>query len=114
MPSSHTDTGNISFSTVSATSMRVDRECFAAFAKDSEATGCDIGRVRASSMSDGQASFRISAIIRAGLDEADHPLRLLAQPRGENATRCPTTHDDHVEALAHAAILFRATVQASG
>jgi hypothetical protein len=38
MPSSHTDSSSFSFFTVSATSMRVDREWFAALAKDSDAT----------------------------------------------------------------------------
>ena len=54
----------------------------------------------------GPASFRVAAVVRPGLDEADRPLRLLAQSCGEHAARRPSTHDDHVEALGHPATLF--------
>ena len=59
----------------------------------------------------GPASFRVAAVVRPGLDEADRALRLLAQPCGEHAARRPSTHDDHVEALGHPATLFGAAAR---
>jgi hypothetical protein len=47
----------------------------------------------------GPAAPVIGAVVRAGLDQADGAVRILAQARGQDAAGGPASNDEHVEAL---------------
>src|SRR5207342_2270215 len=61
----------------------------------------------------GPAPLRVAAVIGSGLDEADRPLRLLAQPSCQHAARRPAANDEDIEALGHRDIVFNATMCAA-
>jgi hypothetical protein len=50
----------------------------------------------------------VRPVIRPGLDEADAPIGVLAQARGEDATRRAAAEHQDVESLANAQTLRRA------
>ena len=56
-------------------------------------------------------SARMAAVVRARLDEADGPIRVLAQPGCKHATRRPASDDEHVEPLRHPTTLRRSPSQ---